>query len=130
MLGIDSQEKDGDYHVYQNTGDPAKTSAAGRNTMDWVQEALRRGAGEIVLNCMNQDGVRNGYDIEQLAAIQESCDVPLVASGGAGKMRDFEDVFKKTTVSAALAASVFHNGEIDIPDLKRYLENAGVEVRL
>jgi cyclase len=79
---------------------------------------------------MNQDGVRNGYDIEQLAYIRESCEVPLVASGGAGKLQDFADVLKKASVSAALAAGVFHDGEIAIPDLKRFLSKAGVEVRL
>jgi cyclase len=79
---------------------------------------------------MNQDGVRNGYDIEQLAYIRESCEVPLVASGGAGKLQDFEEVLKKASVSAALAAGVFHDGEITIPDLKRFLSKAGVEVRL
>ena len=79
---------------------------------------------------MNSDGVRNGYDLEQLATIQDRCTVPLVASGGAGKLQDFEDVFRKTQVSGALAASVFHSGEITIPDLKSYLRNSGVEVRL
>ena len=109
---------------------PVESPKRRTDTVAWIAEAQELGAGEIVLNCMNRDGVRNGYDIEQLAAIQESCDVPLVASGGAGTMRDFEDVFKKTTVSAALAASVFHNAEIDIPGLKCYLKNAGVEMRL
>ena len=130
VLGVDSRSEGNSWQVYQYTGDAGRITATSRHTVEWIAEAQELGAGEIVLNCMNRDGVRNGYDIEQLAAIQESCDVPLVASGGAGKMRDFEEVFKKTTVSAALAASVFHNGEIDIPDLKGYLKNAGVEMRL
>ena len=130
VLGVDSRSEENSWQVYQYTGDASRITETSRKTIEWIAEAQELGAGEIVLNCMNRDGVRDGYDVEQLAAIQESCDVPLVASGGAGTMRDFEEVFKKTTVSAALAASVFHDGEIDIPDLKRYLKNAGVEMRL
>ncbi|MCH7637446.1 MAG: imidazole glycerol phosphate synthase subunit HisF [Proteobacteria bacterium] len=130
VLGVDSRSEENSWQVYQYTGDASRITETSRKTIEWIAEAQELGAGEIVLNCMNRDGVRDGYDIDQLAAIQESCDVPLVASGGAGTMRDFEEVFKKTTVSAALAASVFHDGEIDIPDLKRYLKNAGVEMRL
>jgi cyclase len=130
VLGVDSRSKGNSWQVYQYTGDASRITETSHDTVEWIAEAQELGAGEIVLNCMNRDGVRNGYDIEQLATIQESCDVPLVASGGAGKMGHFEEVFKKTNVSAALAASVFHNAEIDIPDLKRYLENAGIEVRL
>ena len=130
VLGIDSQEKDGDYHVYQNTGDPAKTSAAGRNTMDWVQEALRRGAGEIVLNCMNQDGVRNGYDCRQLAMVRQACTIPLIASGGAGAEQHFADVFVHAHVDGALAASVFHKDLIQIGDLKQFLQQQQIDIRL
>ncbi len=130
VLGVDSRRVDGSWQVYQYTGDANRSKSTSRDTKEWIREAQDLGAGEIVLNCMNQDGVRNGYDIEQLAALREHCDVPLVASGGAGKMQDFADVLKKASVSAALAASVFHLGEIGIPDLKRYLQKAGVEVRL
>ena len=130
VLGVDSRSVGNSWQVYQYSGDASRIVETSRVTIEWITEAQELGAGEIVLNCMNQDGVRNGYDIEQLAAVQESCDVPLIASGGAGQMQDFEDVFKMTNVSAALAASIFHNNEIDIPDLKRYLQRAGVEVRL
>ena len=130
VLGIDSQRVGTSWQVYQYTGDASRISATSRSTLDWVAEAQDLGAGEIVLNCMNQDGVRNGYDIEQLATVRKNCGVPLVASGGAGRLQDFEEVLKKTTVSAALAAGVFHDGEITIPDLKRFLSKAGVEVRL
>ena len=130
VLGVDSRRVEDTWQVYQYTGDARRTTATSRDTKQWVREAQDLGAGEIVLNCMNQDGVRNGYDIEQLAAVRECCKVPLVASGGAGKMQDFADVLNKTSVSAALAASVFHLGEITIPVLKRYLRGAGVEVRL
>ena len=130
VLGVDSRDHDGDYRVYQNTGDPNKTSAAHRSTADWVREAQERGAGEVVLNCMNQDGVRQGYDCAQLAMIRDNCLVPLIASGGAGKMNHFLDVFQSAHVDGALAASVFHSAEIDIGDLKRFLDENDVHVRL
>jgi cyclase len=130
VLGVDSRNVGSSLMVYQNTGDAKRISKTSRATTEWIAEAQDLGAGEIVLNCMNHDGVRNGYDIEQLAVVQAICDVPLVASGGAGAMQDFEDVFAKTGVSAALAASVFHSGEITIPNLKRYLSKADIEVRL
>ncbi|MEM9208164.1 MAG: imidazole glycerol phosphate synthase subunit HisF [Pseudomonadota bacterium] len=129
VLGVDSRVENGDYRVYQNTGDPDKTAAAERSTVDWVREAQSRGAGEVVLNCMNQDGVRQGYDIEQLARVRGQCEVPLIASGGAGAMRHFQDVFEQASVDGALAASVFHSGEIAIEALKAYLVNGGINIR-
>ena len=130
VLGVDSRDHNGDYRVYQNTGDPDKTSAAQRSTANWVREAQERGAGEVVLNCMNQDGVRKGYDCTQLNLIRDNCHVPLIASGGAGKMSHFLDVFQNANVDGALAASVFHSAEIDIGDLKRFLDESDVHVRL
>jgi cyclase len=118
------------YRVQQFTGDSRRTRDTSRSTVDWVIEAQRRGAGEIVLNCMSSDGVRQGFDIVQLRAIREVCRVPLVASGGAGTMEHFAEVFEGARVDAALAASVFHSGEIAIPNLKRRLRDAGIEVRL
>lgn len=129
VIGIDSREEDDDWFVYQYTGDPARTKAAQRRTLDWVEEVQNRGAGEIVLNCMNQDGVRRGYDCEQLAAVRGISNVPLIASGGAGAMRHFLEVFVESDVDGALAASVFHSAEIPIPDLKRYLVENGTELR-
>ena len=130
VIGIDSREEHGNYFVYQYTGDPDKTQAAQRTTVDWVREVQRRGAGEIVLNCMNQDGVKNGYDTAQLAQVREGCGVPLIASGGAGRREHFLQVFEDANVDGALAASVFHNAEIPIPDLKQYLVQNQVDVRL
>ena len=130
MIGVDSNEQDGDWFVYQFTGDPNKTRAAQRRTLDWVREVQERGAGEIVLNCMNQDGVRKGYDCAQLAAVREVCDVPLIASGGAGAREHFLDVFEAAHVDGALAASVFHSAEIPIPELKTFLAGNQVEMRL
>ncbi len=129
VIGIDSREEADGWFVYQYTGDPDKTTAAQRQTLDWVTEVQSRGAGEIVLNCMNQDGVRRGYDCEQLAVARDVSDVPLIASGGAGAMRHFLEVFVESDVDGALAASVFHSAEIPIPDLKRYLVENGIEMR-
>ena len=129
VIGIDSRAEDDDWFVYQYTGDPDKTTAAQRRTLDWVREVQRRGAGEIVLNCMNQDGVRNGYDCAQLAAVREVCDVPLIASGGAGDSAHFLRVFEEVQVDGALAASVFHSGELPIAELKHYLAGHGITIR-
>jgi cyclase len=115
--------------VHQYTGDPDKSRAAGRATLDWIAEAQDRGAGEIVLNCMNQDGVRQGYDLAQLTAARARLSIPLVASGGAGAVSHFIDVFEQADVSGALAASVFHKRLVDIAALKAELARAGVEVR-
>lgn len=130
VIGIDSREQGKDWFVYQYTGDPDKTRAAHRRTLDWVQEVQARGAGEIVLNCMNQDGVRQGYDCGQLAAVRAVCDIPLIASGGAGAREHFLSVFEEANVDGALAASVFHSAEIPIPELKTYLADNQVDIRL
>jgi cyclase len=129
VIGVDSREEHDDYFVYQYTGDPDKTQAAQRTTTDWVTEVQERGAGEIVLNCMNQDGVRQGYDTEQLATMRAICNVPLIASGGAGSKEHFLAVFEKAKVDGALAASVFHSAEIPIPVLKEYLADNQVHIR-
>jgi cyclase len=128
VIGVDSRATDDGWLVFQYTGDPDRTRASGRPTLDWVEEVQARGAGEVVLNCMDADGVRAGYDLDQLAAIRDRCRVPLVASGGAGTREHFRDAFRHG-VDAALAASVFHSGEIAIPDLKSWLAKEGIEVR-
>jgi len=130
VVGVDSQTFPDGYRVQQFTGDVERSRDTLRSTVDWVIEAQRRGAGEIVLNCMSSDGVRQGFDIAQLRAIRDVCRVPLVASGGAGEVGHFADVFQAAHVDAALAASVFHSGDIAIPSLKRELRAAGIEVRL
>ena len=131
MIGIDSHFNDvtGKYEVYQFTGDETRTQQTSWETADWVQEVQKRGAGEIVLNCMNQDGVREGYDLTQLSAIRKICHVPLIASGGAGKIHHFADVFKEADVDGALAASVFHKAIINIAELKTYLHNETICMR-
>jgi cyclase len=129
VVGIDSQTVEDGFRVQQFTGDSARSRDTFRETLDWVREAQRRGAGEIVLNCMASDGVRKGYDIAQLRAVRAVCRVPLVASGGAGSAEHFTQVFQAADVDAALAASVFHSGEIAIPELKKRLRADGIEVR-
>jgi cyclase len=129
VVGIDSQTIEGDYRVQQFTGDAARSRDTSRRTVDWVREVQARGAGEIVLNCMSSDGVRQGYDISQLQSMRRVCNVPLVASGGAGSMDHFTAVFASGEADAALAASVFHSGEIGITALKRHLRSNGIEVR-
>lgn len=129
VIGIDSQTVEDDYQVYQFTGDPNRTRNTARKTLDWVREVQERGAGEIVLNCMASDGVRQGYDIAQLSAVRKLCHVPLIASGGAGTPEHFRDVFNQAHVDGALAASVFHSGNIAIPDLKRFLRDQSIEIR-
>lgn len=130
VVGVDSvREADGQWRVRQYTGDPSRTRALAVRTLDWVVQAQQLGAGEIVLNCMDNDGVRRGYDVEQLAAVRAVCHVPLIASGGAGELEHFAEVFRRADVDGALAASVFHSGRIAIGDLKRHLSEQGIEVR-
>lgn len=129
VVGVDSEWVDGEWRVRQYTGDPSKMRDAARRTLEWLAEAERRGAGEIVLNCMGSDGVRRGYDIEQLRAARAVLGVPLIASGGAGVPEHFAAVFREADVDGALAASVFHSGAIAIPDLKEFFAREGIEVR-
>ena len=131
VVGIDSfYNKDTNkYEVYQFTGDETRTQQTKWTTFDWMKKVQQMGAGEIVLNCMNQDGVRQGYDIAQLKLAREVCNVPLIASGGAGEMVHFKDVFEQTDVDGALAASVFHKAVIEICDLKDYLIENNIVIR-
>jgi cyclase len=129
VIGIDSLATPQGYRVQQYTGDPDSSRDTARDTLDWVREAQRRGAGEIVLNCMAHDGVRSGYDIAQLRAVRAICAVPLIASGGAGAPGHFAEVFATANVDGALAASVFHSSAIGIGDLKDFLRRNDIEVR-
>jgi cyclase len=131
VVGVDSNRAliDNDYIVYQYTGSPEHMRSSQRLTLNWLREAQERGAGEIVLNCMGQDGVGQGYDIDQLVLARAELSIPLIASGGAGTAAHFERVFKEAKVDAALAAGVFHRNELPIPTLKKYLQQNGVEVR-
>jgi len=132
VVGIDSyfDKETGLYQVKQFTGDETKTRTTQWQTLDWVREVQARGAGEIVLNVMNKDGVRDGYDIEQLSLVRDVCEVPLIASGGAGTIAHFSDVFTTANVDGALAASVFHKKIIEINELKRSLKQDNIEIRI
>jgi cyclase len=134
VIGVDSYPSNGEaaggiWEVASHTGNPDATRYGRRATLAWVEEVQSRGAGEIVLNCMNADGVRSGYDVAQLAAVRDICALPLIASGGAGAREHFLEVFREADVDGALAATVFHSGAIPIPDLKAWLAGQGVEVR-
>ena len=131
VVGIDSwyDSQTNRYWVNQYTGDETKTRVTEWQTLDWVKTVQEKGAGEIVLNMMNQDGVRNGYDIRQLRLVREVCHVPLIASGGAGCKEHFLEAFRDANVDGALAASVFHKRLIAIDELKNWLINEGIEMR-
>jgi len=130
VVGIDSIFHNGQWTTRQMSGNPDKIQATGRNTLEWISEVADRGAGEIVLNCMASDGMRNGFDIEQLNAARKLLSIPLIASGGAGTTQHFIDVFEQADVDGALAASVFHSNQLPIPALKHSLYEADIGVRL
>lgn len=129
VVGVDSLRVGDDWEVRQFTGDPGRMRAPGRRTLDWIAEVVRRGAGEVVLNCMDRDGVRGGYDIAQLKAARAVCSVPLISSGGAGTRTHFLEAFTAADVDGALAAGVFHDGVLEIGELKRWLQEQGLNVR-
>ncbi len=129
VVGVDSRKIDGEWQTFQYTGDASTIRRTPRLMLDWIVEAQERGAGEVVLNCMDQDGVRDGYDIPQLAAARERLTIPLIASGGAGAARHFPEVFAGADVSGALAASIFHFNRVSIAEAKAASRAAGFEVR-
>lgn len=127
VTAIDAKRRnDGSgWDVYINGG----RINVGIDAVKWAIEAEKRGAGEILLTSMDCDGVKNGYDLELTKAVSENVGIPVIASGGAGKMEHFYDAFTKGSADAVLAASLFHFGEISIKDLKSYLSNKGISVR-
>lgn len=126
VVAIDAKREDGDWWVYLNGG-RLRTEV---RVLAWVTEAQERGAGEILLTSMDHDGSKNGFAIELTSAISERLHIPVIASGGAGSMAHFTEVFIEGKADAALAASIFHFGEIPVPDLKQYIDNQGVVVRV
>jgi cyclase len=127
VVAIDArQEEDGVWYVYLNGG-RTKTD---RECFSWAQEAEQRGAGEILLTSMNHDGTKSGFAIDITKQLATNLTIPVVASGGGGTREHFADVFKSACADAALAASVFHFKEIDIPELKRYLQQQGITMRV
>ena len=125
VLAIDTKEIDGEWYVYLNGG----RVATDIKTIDWVRQAVELGAGEILLTSMDHDGTKNGFGIDITRRVSEAVNVPVIASGGAGTMAHFREVFDEGKADAALAASIFHYKEIGIPELKEYLKSAGVTIR-
>ena len=126
VCAIDAEYNDGRWTCFLNGG----RVPTGRDLFDWAKEAEDRGAGEILFTSMNHDGVKDGYANEALAKLSDELGIPIIASGGAGEKEHFKDAFTKGKADAALAASVFHFGEIDIAELKQYLRDEGINVRL
>lgn len=127
VLAIDTrQEEDGEWYVYLNGG----RSKTDKKCFDWAREAVDLGAGEILLTSMNHDGTKAGFALDITQLLSDSLPVPVIASGGGGSMQHFADAFLKGHADAALAASVFHFKEIEIPDLKAYLQREGINVRI
>lgn len=126
VCAVDAKYNDGRWTCFLNGG----RVPTGRDLFDWAKEAEDRGAGEILFTSMNHDGVKNGYANEALAKLSDELGIPIIASGGAGEKEHFKDAFTKGKADAALAASVFHFGEIDIAELKQYLRDEGINVRL
>ena len=126
VAAIDAKKMaDGSWHVFVAGG----RKDTGRDLFQWVQEVVALGAGEILLTSMDKDGTKSGFDLEMLNRVAEVVDVPIIASGGAGNIEDIVEVFEKTTATGALAASIFHFGEVNIGETKQVLANAGIEVR-
>ena len=126
VLAIDTKFENNDWYVYLNGG-KVKTEI---KTIDWAKQAVELGAGEILLTSMNNDGTKSGFALGITKLISESVNVPIIASGGAGNMQHFKDVFVKGKADAALAASVFHYKQIEIPELKAYLKDQAIKIRI
>ena len=125
VCAIDARFENGDWHCYLNGG----RVPTEKTLFEWAKEVADRGAGEILFTSMNHDGVKQGFAVEALARLHDILPIPVIASGGAGNMQHFKDAFIKGKADAALAASVFHFGEISIPELKDYLRKEGIKVR-
>jgi len=125
VLAIDTRFEEGDWYVYLNGGRVKTTTKA----YDWAKEAVDRGAGEILLTSMNNDGTKQGFALDITGQLSQNLNVPVIASGGAGSMDHFTEVFENAQADAALAASIFHYKEIEIPDLKKYLYSKGINIR-
>ena len=125
VVAVDTKDHGDKWKVYVDGG----RTETDLETLSWVEEVAERGAGEILLTSMNHDGTKDGFALEITKAVSESVNIPVIASGGAGTMKHFKDVFVEAKADAALAASIFHFREIDIPDLKEYLFNQGISIR-
>ena len=126
IVAIDAKQRDDGFAVYVRSG----TSDAARDAVEWAREAESRGAGEILLTSMDRDGTRSGFDCEMTAAVANAVNIPVIASGGAGGLDHFADVFTRGHADAALAASIFHYADTSVSELKRYLRDKHIPVRL
>ena len=126
VLSMDIKRVDGKFHLFSHGG----RQDTGIDALQWAVDGVERGAGELVVNSIDTDGVKGGFDLELLDEIAARVNVPIVASGGAGKMEDFAELFKHPGRDAGLAASIFHFREVDIMELKQYLRGEGINVRL
>ena len=126
IVAIDAKRLGGGFGVFVRSG----TTDAARDAVEWARQAESRGAGEILLTSMDRDGTKAGFDCELTAAVSDAVDIPVIASGGAGTFDHFTDVFTRGRADAALAASIFHYAESSVSDLKRYLRDCGIPVRL
>ena len=127
VISADIKRVDGQFRVFKNGG----RIDTGMEGIAWIKRCVENGAGEVVVNSIDTDGVKNGFDIELLRAVCDAVSVPVIASGGAGKAQDFIDLFRELPkVDAGLAASIFHFGEVDIKELKSTLSAAGINVRV
>ena len=126
VLSIDVKRVEGKFMVFVKGG----RENTGLDAIEWAKRGEELGAGELVINSMDSDGVKNGFDKELLEAISKVVTIPIIASGGAGNMEHFKDVFEVKGVDAGLAASIFHFGEVEIPELKKYLKEQGVPIRI
>ncbi|MBS5821611.1 MAG: imidazole glycerol phosphate synthase subunit HisF [Enterococcus gilvus] len=126
VLSVDIRRVGEEWHVFAKGG----REDTGLEALEWIRQGEQLGAGELVINSMDTDGVKQGFDLTLLKAVSEITSLPIVASGGAGKMEDFIDLFQLPKIEAGLAASIFHYGEVKIPDLKKQLNTAGIPVRM
>ena len=126
VLSCDIKRVDGKFMLFAKGG----RENTGIDALDWIERGVKNGAGELVINSIDTDGVKNGFDLELLDAVAARVSVPIIASGGAGKKEDFTELFKHKGMDAGLAASIFHTKQVEIADLKRYLRENGVEMRL
>jgi len=130
VIGMDIKFKDAEAYLFAKTGNEKTAYCTNKKAIDWLLQVQDLGAGEVVINAMGQDGVKTGYDLELLRSLERKCSIPIIASGGAGGPDDFIDVFKKTQVDGALAASIFHRNEFSVGEIKEALRANNVNVRL
>lgn len=126
VLSVDVKLVDGEYHIFAKGG----REDTGIEALGWIERGVAAGAGEVVVNSIDTDGVKNGFDLPLLRAVAARIDVPIIASGGAGSAADFAELFKLSGIDAGLAAGIFHNKELEIGELKRYLVECGQNMRI